>query len=71
MSTPLIALSIFFLLFYQSTAASIPIGEDPIMNLVVPLNRTIMDVIGEYETVIKKDQNDVKLLFSAEDGKFW
>ena len=31
------------------------------------LNRTIMDVIGEYETVTKKDQNDVKILFSAED----
>jgi hypothetical protein len=30
-----------------------------------------MDVIGEYKTVIKKDQNDVKILFSAEDGKFW
>jgi two-component system, OmpR family, sensor histidine kinase VicK len=31
------------------------------------LNRTIIDVIGEYETVIKKDQNDVKILFTAED----
>lgn len=37
MSSPLIAWTIFFLLFYQVIDATFPVGYDPIMDLVLPI----------------------------------
>ena len=37
MSAPLIAWTIFFLLFYQSLGAGIPVGNDPVMSIVIPV----------------------------------
>ena len=37
MSSPLIAWTIFFLLFYQVIDATLPVGYDPVMDLVVPV----------------------------------